>query len=88
MSIVKFFAVVSTVAVVSFGCATSAPTSSAGKYTYDADAQSLTVNFSEGSTYVYAGVPSDVYDQIMSAESQGKAFNQLVRGKYEATKVE
>lgn len=54
---------------------------------YDAASQVLTVTFAKGGTYTYAGVPQDVADKVAQAESKGKAINQLVKGKFEATKV-
>lgn len=57
------------------------------EYAYDAEKQALTVTFATG-TYLYKGVPADVYSQIESAESKGKTFNELVKGKYPSTKVE
>lgn len=54
---------------------------------YDAATQVLTVTFAKGGTYTYAGVPQDVADKVAQAESKGKAINQLVKGKFEATKV-
>ena len=45
------------------------------------------MTFAKGGTYTYAGVPQDVADKVAQAESKGKAINQLVKGKFEATKV-
>lgn len=40
---------------------------------------SLTVEFKSGLTYVYSQVPLEVVEQVISAESVGKAFNELIK---------
>lgn len=97
----KFVALVMAVGMgMAVGCASaggsscntnSAPvekaTASTDTTSYDAATQVLTVTFAKGGTYTYAGVPQDVADKVAQAESKGKAINQLVKGKFEATKV-
>ena len=39
----------------------------------------LTVTFKSGMVYSYAMVPLKVVDQMLKAESIGKAFNELIR---------
>lgn len=46
---------------------------------YDPDTQTLTVEFTSGKTYAYAGVAQKTWDALVAAESKGKAFNSLVR---------
>jgi hypothetical protein len=75
------------VAITVTSCASMNPSSETG-YSYSAEEQALTVTFKNGDSYIYAGVPADVYATVESAESKGKAFNELVKGKYQATKVE
>lgn len=48
----------------------------------------LYVEFKSGGTYVYLGVPRDVYDELVNAESIGSAVGKLVRGKYACAKIE
>ncbi|HMP71652.1 MAG TPA: KTSC domain-containing protein [Kiritimatiellia bacterium] len=57
------------------------------EYVYDASNQDLTVTFPSGS-YRYAGVPADVVAQLDDAESKGRAFNRLIKGKYPETKLD
>lgn len=54
---------------------------------YDRDGQVLEIRFRQGGEYRYAAVPPDVYDEMMGAESVGKTFNRLIRGKYETEKI-
>lgn len=35
-----------------------------------------------GETYVYEGVPATFYARILEADSVGRMFNSLIRGKY------
>ena len=46
---------------------------------YDDGRQHLHVEFRDGSLYVYCGVPSKVYEELMTAESQGGYFNTQIR---------
>lgn len=43
----------------------------------------MRVFFKHGGVYDYIGVPRDVLDGIVTAESVGKAFNSLVKSKPE-----
>jgi hypothetical protein len=43
--------------------------------------------FRSGGIYEYAGVPRDVYDELMSAPSKGRYFAACVRDRYPATRV-
>ena len=54
---------------------------------YNPETQVLTVVFEKsGETYEYKGVPKDVYDALMAAESKGQYFAQNIKGKFEFTK--
>ena len=55
---------------------------------YDAATKVLTVTFGSGEVYEYAGVPQEVVDLLGKAESKGKTFNELIKGKFPAKKVE
>jgi hypothetical protein len=42
---------------------------------YDAESQTLEIEFHNGGVYQYAGVPEEVYEGLLSADSQGKYFS-------------
>lgn len=48
----------------------------------------LEVEFHNGRVYSYSEVPSSVYEELVTAESVGKFFNENVRPHYEAVLVE
>ena len=52
------------------------------------DATGLRVQFKDGATYVYAGVPADLHANLMGAESVGTFLASEIRGKFRATKIE
>lgn len=52
---------------------------------YDNDAQELHVRFLSGTTYIYHGVPSEVYENLMSAPSKGSFLNREIKRVYEFT---
>lgn len=54
---------------------------------YDADSQELTVTFNGGRSYVYKGVPNGVLEDLLSAASAGKYFNDNVRGVYQEVRL-
>ena len=55
---------------------------------YDAATQTLAVVFTKGTTYHYAGVPADVYEELKLAPSIGIFFSQRIREKFPTTKYE
>lgn len=54
---------------------------------YSNETQTLGVKFLNGSEYHYQNVPSDVYTNMLSAESVGKFLHQNVKGIYPYQKV-
>jgi hypothetical protein len=55
---------------------------------YDPEKSVLEVQFKRGLTvYHYAGVPPEVYEDLMHSESIGKFFNANVRDKFAYTKL-
>jgi hypothetical protein len=48
----------------------------------------MEVEFSNGNLYRYAGVTEADYKALSEADSIGKAFHSIVRGKYQGSKVE
>ena len=53
---------------------------------YNYKEQILTVHF-QSSTYVYRNVDVVDYNSFVSADSQGKALNEFIKGKYEFEKI-
>jgi hypothetical protein len=49
---------------------------------YDPIRGTLHVQFRDGTTYQYVGVPLRVYEDLMQAESKGAHFNRCVRPHY------
>lgn len=54
---------------------------------HDTAAQELHVRFLSGDTYVYHGVPAEVYDELMAAPSKGSYLNRVIKANYEYTKM-
>lgn len=55
---------------------------------YDAGQRVLGVKFHRSGRYDYTGVPQDVYDGMLAAESVGKYFGANVKGKFDFAKHE
>ena len=55
---------------------------------YDEYLLVLEIEYNSGTVYRYYGVPSEVHDEIINAESVGKYFNANVKSKYNFLKVE
>ncbi len=54
---------------------------------YDADSQSLEIEFNHGGIYSYAGVPESVYEGMMSTDSKGKYFHANINKVYPYSKL-
>lgn len=54
---------------------------------YDPATRVLEITFKDGGTYAYDNVPANVHADLMSADSVGKAFYAMVKGKYGHRKV-
>lgn len=50
---------------------------------YEADAALLHLEFRDGSLYCYFGVPGDIYDGLLAANSKGNYFNRQIRGTFQ-----
>lgn len=55
---------------------------------YDPATQTLIVTFTSGQSYTYAGVPSEVFRGLTTADSAGAYFQNTIRPSYEGTKME
>lgn len=54
---------------------------------YDAEEQTLAVEFHSGSTYQYSNVPEAEFDRLLNAGSVGSYFNANIKNSYSATQV-
>ena len=53
---------------------------------YDADSQTLEVEFTNGAVYSYSGVPSGEYEGFMGADSKGKYLHANIKDRYSFVK--
>ena len=51
---------------------------------YMASKRQLTITFNSGAKYLYKGVPSDVAQDLVSADSVGKFFSSNIKGIYDS----
>lgn len=54
---------------------------------YDADSQTLEIEFNSSGVYQYSGVPSGEYDGIVAADSKGKYFHANIKNRYSFVKL-
>ena len=54
---------------------------------YDAENEILEVEFKHGGIYQYFGVPENIYDELMNADSHGVYFSANIRNNYEFEKM-
>ncbi|HEX3661367.1 MAG TPA: KTSC domain-containing protein [Acidobacteriaceae bacterium] len=54
---------------------------------YDADSQTLEIEFNNGGVYQYSGVPQEIYGGMMSADSKGKYFHANINKTYPFSKL-
>ena len=65
----------------------SVQSSSLASIGYDAENEILEVEFLNGGVYQYLDVPSDVYQELMDANSHGVYFSANIRNNYTTRKV-
>ncbi len=49
---------------------------------YDDNKKILHVRFAHGGTYLYSGVPAQVYKTLLESDSVGTYFSQSIKGVY------
>ena len=54
---------------------------------YDANSQTLEIEFNNGGVYQYSGVPESVYEGMMGADSKGKYFHANIKNTYPYSKL-
>ncbi|WP_341526037.1 KTSC domain-containing protein [Nostoc sp. UHCC 0302] len=54
---------------------------------YDDDEQILQVEFQSGAVYQYSGVELDTWEDLQSADSIGRYFNEEIKGRYECDRI-
>ena len=54
---------------------------------YDEQSKVLTITFNNGGSYEYYDVPKKVFDELISAESEGKYFLANVKNKFKFEKI-
>ena len=56
--------------------------------TYQDQRGFLELEFRSGAIYRYIGVPEQVYQELLSAESKGRYFNQHIRNRFSYVKID
>jgi hypothetical protein len=56
--------------------------------TYQDHSAFLELEFPGGAIYRYLGVPERVYQELLSAESKGRYFNQHIRNRFAYAKID
>ncbi|MEM7152650.1 MAG: KTSC domain-containing protein [Myxococcota bacterium] len=55
---------------------------------YDAESETLEVEFRSGKIYRYRGVPSSTHEWLMRAPAKGTFFNTKIEGHYEFERID
>lgn len=50
---------------------------------HDADTSEMHVEWDNGKTSIYSGVPAGLADQVRNSWSVGKAIREMIRGKFD-----
>lgn len=56
-------------------------------YEYDADTNILVIEFTNGNSYQYNGVPFSTYFDLTHEPSPGSVYHKQIRGKFESVKL-
>ena len=54
---------------------------------YDNSSRILEIAFRSGGVYQYSKVPSNIYQELLAAESHGLYFNEKIKDKYPCIKI-
>jgi len=54
---------------------------------WDEDSESLFIRFNSGTTWVYFGVPRNVYSELIKSPSVGQYFNINIRNLYSSQRI-
>ena len=54
---------------------------------YDSNSQTLEIEFLNGTIYQYFDVPHHIFEELMSADSNGKFLTANIKGHYRYSKV-
>lgn len=52
--------------------------------TFNVEAKEMRIIFNNGDSYVYYGVPIDVYHGLLESDSKDNYFNRYIRGRWAA----
>lgn len=63
------------------------PSSNVEFFGIDPVSDRLVMQFRNGTSYIYSGIPTDLQKEAISCESIGKFFSNNIAGKYESHKV-
>lgn len=55
---------------------------------YDAESETLEVEFQSGKIYRYHGVPAETHEWLMRAPAKGVFFNRKIEGHYEFERID
>ncbi len=65
----------------------SVESSSIASVGYDANTRMLEVEFRHGAVYRYREVGPDAHQALLAAESKGRHFNNVIKGRYDYVRV-
>lgn len=54
---------------------------------YDYSTETLNVTFTDGRTWQYVSVPRGTYHQLITSPSAGRAFNALIRDRFDGEEI-
>jgi len=54
---------------------------------YDADSQTLEIEFAGGAAYQYFQVPTSIHQEFMNASSKGKYHHQAIKNRFPSSRV-
>jgi hypothetical protein len=54
---------------------------------YNEETSEMIIQFKNGGSYSYEGVPQNLFESFHSAESVGSFFHKNIRGEYNSTRI-
>ena len=54
---------------------------------YEESTKTLEIEFKQGSVYQYKGVPKNIFENLMNANSHGTYFHSYIKDKYPTSRI-
>jgi len=55
---------------------------------HDPETETLHIRFKDGSLHEYTGVPAEAHEELMASDSKGKYVHEILKGRFDHSRLE